>query len=95
MTDVAGYPAGRDGLRMEMRMVATCICQPHISSTTFHMEVERIMVASAGVLFRAWTMQFDRWFAAPGTVLMRGEVDQPFFSKLILRECAIRTTAVF
>jgi uncharacterized protein YndB with AHSA1/START domain len=37
------------------------------------------MMASPGVLFRAWTEQFDRWFAAPGSVLMKGEVNAVFF----------------
>lgn len=37
------------------------------------------MNASPPVLFRAWTQQFDRWFAAPGTVLMRAEVNAPYF----------------
>ena len=37
------------------------------------------MVATPAVLFRAWTEQFDRWFAAPGTVLMQGRVDAAFF----------------
>ena len=37
------------------------------------------MKASPAELYRAWTNQFDRWFAVPGTVSMRDEVDSPFF----------------
>jgi len=30
-------------------------------------------------LFNAWTKELDVWFAAPGSVLMTGKVDTPFF----------------
>ena len=37
------------------------------------------MVAPPPVLYRAWTERFDTWFAFPGTVTMRPEVDKPYF----------------
>ena len=37
------------------------------------------MVASPGMIFRAWTEQYDQWFAEPGTLLMKADVNVPFF----------------
>lgn len=53
--------------------------KPDLSGRPYSLAVTRTMTASQGALFRAWTRQFDRWFAAPGTVLMREKVNEPFY----------------
>lgn len=50
-----------------------------LTSRPHHLTVERDMAAPPGELYLAWTEQIDRWFAAPGTVLMRTKVNEPFF----------------
>jgi uncharacterized protein YndB with AHSA1/START domain len=37
------------------------------------------MLTPPHVLYQAWTKGFDRWFAVPGSVLMRDEVNTAFF----------------
>ncbi len=37
------------------------------------------MALSPVQIFEAWTTGFDRWFAAPGSVLMTPAVNAPFF----------------
>jgi len=55
------------------------IAPPDLSTRPFPLTAERVMIAPAAALYPAWTEQFDRWFAAPGTVLMRGEVNVVFY----------------
>src|SRR5580700_977822 len=55
------------------------ITVPDLSLRPLHFTVERACEVPPGELFRAWTEQFDRWFAAPGVILMRGEVNAVFF----------------
>jgi uncharacterized protein YndB with AHSA1/START domain len=59
--------------------MTTRVPAPDLSARPFRLTVERAMNASPSVLYRAWTEQFDRWFAAPGTVLMKREVNAPFY----------------
>ena len=53
--------------------------QPDLSLRPFRLSVQRQFSLPLTLLYKAWTTEFDRWFAAPGSVLMSGRVDTPFF----------------
>lgn len=55
------------------------LAPPDLSSRPFRLTAERAMIASPGALYRAWTEQFDIWFAVPGSILMKGEVNSVFY----------------
>lgn len=53
--------------------------EPDLSNRPLNLTVKRLMNLKPETLFNAWTKEFDVWFAAPGSVLMTGKVNTPFF----------------
>jgi uncharacterized protein YndB with AHSA1/START domain len=60
-------------------MTTEIFARPDLTGRPFKLRVERKMTVPPAVLFRAWTQEFERWFATPGSVLMQGKVDTAFF----------------
>jgi uncharacterized protein YndB with AHSA1/START domain len=53
--------------------------KPDLSAKPLAFTCERRMKAPADAIFRAWTEQFDLWFAAPGSVSMTARPGAAFF----------------
>ncbi|MCF3102194.1 SRPBCC domain-containing protein [Streptomyces roseoverticillatus] len=51
---------------------------PDLTAHPYGLTVERVMTASPEAVYRAWTEEFDAWFAEPGMIRMRAVVDEPF-----------------
>jgi len=52
---------------------------PDLSVRALGFACERVMKAAPDAIFRAWSEQFDLWFAVPGTVSMQAQAGSPFF----------------
>lgn len=52
---------------------------PDLSARPHQLTVEKDFATKPSVLYQAWTTGFDRWFAAPGSVLMLAQVNAVFF----------------
>jgi uncharacterized protein YndB with AHSA1/START domain len=55
------------------------VSRPDLADRPYTMTLEHEMIAAPAALYRAWTQEFDRWFAAPGTLLMQPQVNLPYF----------------
>jgi uncharacterized protein YndB with AHSA1/START domain len=55
------------------------IPQPDLSQRPHDSRAERWMPLSPQRLYRAWTQEWDVWFAKPGTVVMDPQPGQPWF----------------
>ncbi|HEX2315504.1 MAG TPA: SRPBCC domain-containing protein [Thermomonospora sp.] len=63
--------------------MASPITVPDLSDRPLALTVDRAMRSAPQQIFEAWTRRIDHWFAAPGTVLMEGRADTPFFFETV------------
>jgi uncharacterized protein YndB with AHSA1/START domain len=58
---------------------AAALRRPDLTDRPLRCTAERWMALSPATLYRAWTQQLERWFAAAGSVSMAPQVNAPWF----------------
>ena len=56
---------------------------PDLAARPHQFSMERIMHAAADSIYRAWTVEFDSWFATPGLIRMRPVQGEPFYFEVV------------
>ncbi len=64
---------------------------PDLSARPYHFTIDRLFGVAPAALYQAWTTGFDRWFAAPGSMLMQPVVNTVFFFETEFRSEGQRT----
>jgi uncharacterized protein YndB with AHSA1/START domain len=62
-----------------MNASAAAIRIPDLSARPFGLVAEHTFAVQPAALYQAWTVGFDQWFAAPGSVIMSPQVNTAFF----------------
>jgi uncharacterized protein YndB with AHSA1/START domain len=53
--------------------------RPDLSERPHKLTTERIMPVAPQALYRAWTEDFGKWFAAADSIIMEPTINKPFF----------------
>ncbi|QRR00414.1 SRPBCC family protein [Dyadobacter sandarakinus] len=62
-----------------MESKTAVICPPDLTLRPLSLKVEKLLALPVIKVFRAWTTEFDLWFAAPGSLLGKPEPNCPFY----------------
>ena len=53
--------------------------KPDLSERPFNLELKKLMKSKPNTLFKAWTKEFEIWFAASDSVIMEGKENTTYF----------------
>lgn len=65
--------------------MAQAVCMPDLTERPLSCYREKVFKFNRSVLYRAWTLGLDTWFAARGSVMMNVAVNSPFFFETVFK----------